>query len=157
MISKKQIQAELLIKARGNVLITVQPKNQSLVLSPQRLDQFPMEKFIHLLDEYLAIEVYEPLKIYEIKWEPYRIIAVLEDLLELGFEVCHHNNPKVFKVFETYGIKIKSKAGRPRKYKDSRERHKFHYEKKKQERQQLLEENQRLKEELDYLKQTNTP
>lgn len=152
MARTEQIQTELLIKARGNLLISIHPKNRSLVLSPQRLDQFPMEKFKHLMDEYLASEVYQPLQIYEIKWETITIVAVLEDLLDLGFEVGHHNNPQVFELFKRYKIKIKSKAGRPRKYEDSKERHKVHYDKKKRERHQLLAENQQLKEALQQLK-----
>ena len=108
------------------------------------------------MEEYLASEIYHPLHIFEIKWETITIVAVLEDLLELGFEVCHHNNPQVFEIFKGYKIKIKSKAGRPRKYKDSKERHKAHYEKKKRERQELIADNLQLKNELQNLEQDKT-
>lgn len=152
MISQKEVQAELLIKVRGNLLIAINKDNQSLTLSPQRLDQFPMERFLQVMEEYSAVEVYEPLHLYEIKWERYRIIALIEDLLELGFEVCHHHNSRVFQVFKMYNIKIKSKLGRPKIYDDPNERHKVHYYKKKREQEDQNAENLRLKDELEKLK-----
>lgn len=105
------------------------------------------------MDESLGSEVYQPTHIYEIKFEKIFVIAVLEDLLYEGFELCHHNNPNIFLIFKSYGIKIKSKAGRPQKYKDPKERYKVHYQKKKREQQEKLEEILHLKEEIKKLKQ----
>lgn len=143
---------ELIIKSRGNLLVSINSETQFLVLAPQQLDTFPLEAFQKVMTEFQALEVYPPLRVYEIAWDKIMVVELLNDLLDLDFVLCHHNNPTVRKVFADSNIKLKLKSGRRKKYADPNERHRVHYYKKKREEEEQKAEIQRLKEELEKLK-----